>query len=91
MDTQHTFDRITRNIVELGTRHERHALEMLAVEAQGMRPGTAAALVDWGGAEIVRLRAFGVVVTALREHLSLDALQKLCRDIDLGATIAPAA
>lgn len=91
METQTTFDRITRSIVEFGTRHEMHALEVLALEARGIRPGTAAALVDWDGAEVVRLRAFGVVVTALRGHLSLDALQELCRDIDLGAPIAPAA
>lgn len=91
MDTQSTFDRITRNIVEHTTRAELPAFEVLARNARKIRPGAAAALVDWNGAEVVRLRAFGVVVTALREHLSPDELQNLCRGLEPGATIASAA
>ena len=46
-------------LVERGTRSEVAVLEAIAAVARGTRPGAAAALVDWDGTEVARLRAFG--------------------------------
>lgn len=46
-------------IAEQGTASERAALEAIAASIRHEAPGIAAALVDWAGPEIVRLRAFG--------------------------------
>lgn len=57
-------------IVELGTRDEAPALEALARAAGEASPGSAAALVDWEGSEIARLRAFGIVHGVVLRELS---------------------
>jgi hypothetical protein len=57
-------------IVELGTRDEAPALEALARAAREASPGSAAALVDWDGSEIARLRAFGIVHGVVLRDLS---------------------
>jgi hypothetical protein len=44
-------------------------LEALAAAARTLCPGAAAALVDWEGPEIARLRAFGIVHGALLRDL----------------------
>ena len=46
-------------LVEKGTRSEVPVLEAIAAVASGASPGAAAALVDWDGTEVARLRAFG--------------------------------
>ncbi len=40
---------------------ESRILEAMSAAAGEVCPGAAAALVDWSGSEIARLRAFGVV------------------------------
>ena len=57
-------------IVELGTRDDAPALEALARAAGEASPGSAAALVDWEGSEIARLRAFGIVHGVVLRDLS---------------------
>jgi hypothetical protein len=57
-------------IVELGTRDEAPALEALARAAREASAGSAAALVDWDGSEIARLRAFGIVHGVVLRDLS---------------------
>jgi hypothetical protein len=53
--------RVAESVVECGTVNERRVLALLATAASQASPGAAAALVDWDGAEIARLRAFGIV------------------------------
>ena len=53
--------RLADRIVEHGTEVERIALETVADATRWTVPGAAAALVDWDGTEIARLRAFGVL------------------------------
>lgn len=48
-------------IVAEGTQAERRALQLMAAAAQPFAPGAAAALNDWDGPEIARLRAFGII------------------------------
>jgi hypothetical protein len=69
MDTnRETFMELTRildstadHIVEHGTVAEPRILCAMAGAARRVRPGAAAALVDWEGSEVARLRAFGIV------------------------------
>ena len=51
-----------------GIRDER-VLEAMADASQEACPGAAAALVDWNGSEIARLRAFGIVHGVVLEVL----------------------
>jgi hypothetical protein len=46
---------------EHGTTSERAALEALAEVTARRAPGAAAALVDWTGSEVARLRALGLL------------------------------
>jgi hypothetical protein len=55
------LDRVAQEIAEHGTAAQCWVLERLSVAALQRSPGAAAALVDWRGSEIARLRAFGVV------------------------------
>lgn len=52
---------VAARIAEHGTRSEAPILEAMAEAVDEASPGPAAALVDWNGAEVARLRAFGVV------------------------------
>jgi hypothetical protein len=61
MDLARLLDRIAERIAENGTRTEARVLEVMSAAAQEVSPGSAAALVDWDGSEIARLRAFGIV------------------------------
>jgi hypothetical protein len=53
--------RLADRIVEHGTVSERVALHSVADASRWTAPGAAAALVDWDCAEVLRLRAFGVL------------------------------
>jgi hypothetical protein len=48
-------------LVEKGTACEARALEAMSAATRTLCPGAAAALVDWHGTEVARLRAFGIV------------------------------
>ncbi|WP_258802382.1 hypothetical protein [Pseudarthrobacter sp. NS4] len=60
-------------IVAEGTAAERATLEILADAARPMAAGAAAALEDWDGSEIARLRAFGIVHGVLISELGAPA------------------
>jgi len=55
------LDRIAERIVEHGTGTEAPVLRAMAALSRPVCPGAAAALVDWHGSEVARLRAFGIV------------------------------
>ena len=66
-----TADRIARH----GSLSESWTLGIVAGAARRLCPGAAAALVDWDGPEVARLRAFGIVHRALvRESASVQAV-----------------
>ncbi len=55
------LERTAHHVAAAGTQTEARALQAMARAVEDEHPGAAAALVDWAGPEIVRLRAFGVV------------------------------
>ena len=63
------LDDVALRITASGTRTERRALHAMADVSSSVAPGAATALVDWGGTEISRLRAFGVLHWLLVEEL----------------------
>jgi hypothetical protein len=54
------LDVVARQIYERGTHSAEASLTVISSAVSGTMPGTAAALIDWEGAEVLRLRAFGV-------------------------------
>lgn len=55
---------LAERVVEHGTRAEARALHAVAAAARDQSPGAAQALLDWQGAEVARLRAFGILAGA---------------------------
>lgn len=70
MELNEMLDRIADHIVDSGTHAESHAIEAMASWATHRCPGAAAALADWNGSEIARLRAFGIVHGVLLRDLT---------------------
>ena len=66
------LDDVALRITASGTRTERRALHAMADVSSSVAPGAATALVDWGGTEISRLRAFGVLHWLLVEELGIE-------------------
>lgn len=64
-------------IVAEGTSAERWMLGLMADAARPVAPGAAAALEDWRGSEIARLRAFGIVHGILIRELATSAQAEL--------------
>lgn len=64
-------------IVEYGTVAERPMLHQVAAAAVPFMPGAAAALDDWDGPEVARLRAFGMVHGVLLRALDAAAQARL--------------
>lgn len=60
---------VAERVVEHGTLTEARVLHAVAAASQEACPGAAAALVDWNGSEIARLRAFGIVHGVVLEVL----------------------
>ena len=81
------LDVVAQQVVESGTVRAARLLEELSAAAMHDRPGAAAALVDWNGSEIARLRAFGivhgVVLGALGPHHQAALLTRLRGDTAL--------
>lgn len=73
MELMEILSRTADRIVVDGTRAEAHTLHTMEAAARDLCPGAAAALVDWNGSEIARLRAFGIVHGVLLRDLSPDA------------------
>lgn len=61
MELEQILSRTADHIVDSGTRTESRTLCAMAAATRDLCPGAAAALVDWSGSEIARLRAFGIV------------------------------
>lgn len=61
MSLEHVLESTAHKIALHGTQGESVIIEELAVAAHASCPGAAAALDDWNGPEIARLRAFGIV------------------------------
>lgn len=61
MELNEILNRTADCIVADGTRAESRTLQAMEAAARDLCPGAAAALVDWNGTEIARLRAFGIV------------------------------
>jgi hypothetical protein len=73
-----TFLNLTaERIVAEGTGAERRALDIMADAARPVAAGAAAALGDWSGSEIARLRAFGIVHSVLVRELGAPAQAQL--------------
>ena len=66
------LDQIAQRLIELGTSAETHRLAEIARAIQDIAPGAAAALVDWNGSEISRLRAFAVACSTVLRLLDAD-------------------
>lgn len=78
----HTADRVVAD----GTQAEARVLEVMAAAAVTVNPGAAAALVDWRGSEVSRLRAFGIVHGVLLCELAAPAQAELAKQL-----VAPSA
>jgi hypothetical protein len=61
MELEDILNDVAYQVVDSGTWTESRALWAMAAATRDVCPGAAAALVDWGGSEIARLRAFGIV------------------------------
>jgi hypothetical protein len=61
MRTDDILSRTLERLLEEGTASEARTLEAMSAATRSLCPGAAAALVDWRGTEIARLRAFGIV------------------------------
>ena len=73
MELMEILNRTAGRIVADGTRTESRTLQAMAAAARDLCPGAAAALVDWNGSEIARLRAFGIVHGVLLRDLRAHA------------------
>lgn len=83
----HTADRVVAD----GTQAEARALEAMASAAGTLSPGAAAALVDWRGSEVSRLRAFGIVHGVLLRELPAPAQAELSRQLAAPSALVLAA
>lgn len=81
MELAEILDRTAHRIVEGGTRTRSRTLQAMAAATRDVRPGAAAALVDWHGSEVARLRAFGIVHGVVLRDLPADAQQQLLRQL----------
>lgn len=77
MNLNEFLDRTADHIVSSGTAIESPVLMTMAAAARDLSPGAAAALVDWGGSEVARLRAFGIVHGVLLRELPSTRQEQL--------------
>ncbi|WP_062531263.1 hypothetical protein [Demequina rhizosphaerae] len=70
MSIQITAEDLGPTLAEEGTAAHRQEVERLADAVRGFAPGAAAALSDWAGTEISRLRAWAVARAALLERIA---------------------
>lgn len=75
MSLRDTLASTAERIASHGTHSERSVLEDVAIAARSMCPGASAALVDWNGSEIMRLRAFSVVHRVLLREIATADLR----------------
>jgi hypothetical protein len=70
IELEQVLDRTADRVVADGTRAQSLALRVMEAAARELCPGAAAALIDWDGSEVARLRAFGIVHGVLLRQLS---------------------
>jgi hypothetical protein len=68
---------VAERVAEHGTRTEAPVLEAMSAAVDAVSPGAAAALVDWDGSEVARLRAFGLVHGLVLDSLAPSAQSAL--------------
>lgn len=90
MNLDTVLSNAAHRISQHGTQPDAALLEILAASARQTSPGAAAALVDWEGSEIARLRAFAIVHAALRSA-SATAQREVITAIWAGFPLALAA
>ena len=78
---------VAERVAEHGTAAEARVLEMMSAAVRRTSPGAAAALVDWQGTEIARLRAYGVAHGIVLGDLGPGAQSALLDQI-LGTDLA---
>jgi hypothetical protein len=83
VEIEDVLTRTMERLVVQGTASEAWRLEAMSAATRTLCPGAAAALVDWRGTEVARLRAFGIVhgvvlrmPVAARRHLLADLLHR---------------
>ena len=81
MELKEILDRIADRVAADGTRSESLALRMMESAARALCPGAAAALIDWNGSEVARLRAFGIVHGVLLRDLSAATQTQLALQV----------
>jgi hypothetical protein len=81
------LDDVAQRIADDGTRTQHRVLTALSAATETTSPGAAAALVDWDGSEIARLRAFGLV-SAVVLHVLDPRARRLLLDRILGPDLA---
>jgi hypothetical protein len=77
MELNELLNRTADHIVSDGTQAESLTLQAMASAVPDLNRGAAAALVDWNGSEIARLRAFGIVHGVLLRELEDSAREEL--------------
>ena len=80
-DLMEILDRTAYCIVDDGTPTRSRTLQAMAAATRDLCPGAAAALVDWDGSEIARLRAFGILHGVVLRDLSASTQQHLLRQL----------
>jgi hypothetical protein len=81
MELREILDGTADRVVADGTHAESWALQMMEAAARDLCPGAAAALIDWDGSEIARLRAFGIVHGVLLRELPATAQTQLASQL----------
>lgn len=88
MELEEILNRTADRIVDSGTQAESRALCAMAFVARDVSPGAAAALVDWNGSEIARLRAFGIVHGVVLRDLAPRVRLRLLEQLHGGGDLA---
>lgn len=77
MELHEILNRTADRIVADGTQAEWQILQAMGAAARDLNPGAAAALVDWNGSEVARLRAFGIIHGVLLRDIPANAQSQL--------------
>ena len=91
MELNEILNRTADRIVAGGTLTESRILNAMASAAGELNPGAAAALVDWNGPEVARLRAFGILHGVLLRELPANARSQLAAELLHGYALELAA
>ncbi len=85
MTVEIIHDHLGYRLAEEGTHAYRAELEELAATVKDVAPGAAAALVDWDGAEVARLRAYAVVSQTVRARVAARSAELQSGPLERGS------